>query len=99
MVGNFRYTGINLSEWIQGFAGTKIHFVCLLKCFKDNVRTAQWVSHSKLIPLDTYDLFKRTSVVDEKKASVTGNTMKQSFYGRGRESRFLTRRRKYSWKD
>ena len=47
-------------------------------CFKDNVKTAHWVGHLQIISLYTDDLFKRTSVVDEKKVSVTGNTIKQS---------------------
>ena len=54
----------------------KIHFVCLLKKVKDNVKTAHWVGHSQLRSLDTYDLFKITPVADKKQASVTGNTMK-----------------------
>ena len=36
------------------------------------------VGHSLLRSLDTDDLFKRTTVVDEKQASVNGNTMQQS---------------------
>ena len=82
MIVSLRYTGINLSARIQGVAmNGKIHFVCLLeKIFKDNVKTAHWVGHSQLIPLDKYDLFKRTPVVNEKQASVTGSTMKQSVY-------------------
>ena len=53
--------------------------MCFLKkCFKYNVRTAHWFCHSQLRPLDTYDLFKRTSVVDVIQANVTDNTMKQS---------------------
>ena len=52
------------------------------KCFKYNVKPAHWVGHSQLISLDTDDLFKRTPFVDEKKANVTGNTMKQSVSGK-----------------
>ena len=61
----------------------KIHFVCLLKIqiLKDNVQPAHWVGHQQLISLYTYDLFKRTPVFDEKQASVTENTTKQSVYG------------------
>ena len=69
MIGNFRYTGINLSEWIQGVVmKEKINFVCLLKksCLKDNVKPAHWVGHSQLRSLDTDDFFKRTPCVDEK---------------------------------
>ena len=68
MFENFRYTGINSSEWIQGVAmNRKIHFVCLLKdCFKDNVKTVHWVGHSQLISLDIDDLFKRIPCVNEK---------------------------------
>ena len=59
----------------------KIHFVRLMKkCLKDNVKTAHWVGRSQLRSLDTYDFLKITRVVDEKQASVTGNTMKQSVY-------------------
>ena len=50
-------------------------------CFKDNVKTAHWVVHLQLISLDKYDFFKITPVVDEKQASVTGNTMKKSVSG------------------
>ena len=61
---------------------TKIHFVCLLKkCLKGNVKTAHWVGHSQVKSLDTDDFLKKKLVVDEKQASVTGNTMKQSVYG------------------
>ena len=63
MIGDFRYTGIKLSGWIQGVAmNGKIYVVCLLKkCFKDNVKTEHWVGHSQLRSLDTDDLFKKTS--------------------------------------
>ena len=55
----------------------KIHFVCLQnKCFKDNVKTAHWVGHSKLRSLDIDDLFKRTTDVDDTQYSVNGTTMK-----------------------
>ena len=63
----------------------KIHFVCLLnKKFKDNVKSAHWVGNLQLISLDTYALFKITPCVDEKQASVTVNTMKQSVSGKKR---------------
>ena len=51
---------------------------------KDNVKNAHWVVHSQWISLDTYDFFKRTPVVDERKASVNGNTTKQSVSGGGK---------------
>ena len=60
----------------------KIHSVCLLKnnCFKDIVKPAHWVGHSQLRSLDSDDFFKTTPGVDEKKASVTGNTLKKSVH-------------------
>ena len=68
----------------------KINFVCLLKeKLKDNVKPADWVGHSQLISLDTYDLFKRTPNVDEKQASVTGNTIKQSVSRGGKNTDLL----------
>ena len=51
------------------------------KKFKDNVKPAYWVGHSRLRSLDTYNFFKRTSGVDEKQASITVNTVKQSVSG------------------
>ena len=52
-----------------------IHYVCLQnKCFKDNVKTAHWVGHSKLRSLDIDEFLKRTPIFDEKEANVTGNT-------------------------
>ena len=62
--------------------------------FKNIVRTAHWVGNSQLISLDTDDLFKRTPDVDEKQASVTGNTMKQSvsqFYYNRKKKVYLKR--------
>ena len=50
--------------------------------FKDNVKPTNWVGHSQLTSLDKYDFFTRTSVVDEKQASVTENTTKQSVSGK-----------------
>ena len=47
------------------------------KIIKNNGKTAHWVGHSQLRSLDTDDLFKRTPVVDEIKANVAGNKMKQ----------------------
>ena len=45
----------------------KLHFMCLLKKrFKDNVRNAYWVGHSKFRSLYTDDFFKKTRVVDKK---------------------------------
>ena len=70
MIGNFRYTGINLSGRIQGVVmNEKIHLMCLLKniCFKDKVKPVHWVGHSQLRSLDTDDFFKRTPVVDKKR--------------------------------
>ena len=54
----------------------KIHFVCLLKIFKDNVKPAHWVGQSHLRSLDTDNFFSRTPKLDEKQASVTGNKVK-----------------------
>ena len=56
----------------------KIHFVCLQKQIKDNIKPAHWVGHSQLRSLDTYGLFKRTPKCDEKQASVTVNKVKLS---------------------
>ena len=62
----------------------KNHFVCLLnESSKNNFKTAHWVGHSQLRYLHTYIFFKRTPFVDEKQASVTGNTIKQSVAGGG----------------
>ena len=43
----------------------------------------------QLRSLDTDDLFKRISVVDEKQAGVTGNKTKQSFPGGGENTDLL----------
>ena len=56
--------------------------------FKDNVKPAHWVGHSQLISLDTDNSFKITPDVDEKQATVTGNTVKQSV-SRGGENPVL----------
>ena len=76
MIGNFRYTGINLSGWIQGVVTKEKSFCVSSKkyCFKDNIKPAHWVGYSTLISLDKYDLFKRTRKLGENHASVTGNT-------------------------
>ena len=58
------------------------------KCFKDNVKPAYWVGHFKLRSLDIDDFFKITPDVDEKQASVTGNTVKQLVF-RGGENPVL----------
>ena len=65
--------------------------VCVFKnkCFKDNVRTAHWVVHLQLRSLDTDNFFKRTPGVDNKKAIVTGNTIKYSPSGRGKNPYLL----------
>ena len=42
--------------------------------FKDNNKPSHWVRNSKLKFLDIYELFKRTPIFDEKKASITGKT-------------------------
>ena len=74
MIGNYRYTGIKLSGWIQGFLTKKIDFVCLQKVYIYNNKPEDWVGHSKLRYLDIYEFFKITPQFDEKEASVTGNT-------------------------
>ena len=47
----------------------KIHFCVSFKnnCFKDNIKPAHWVGHPQLRSLDTYEFFKITPGVDEKK--------------------------------
>ena len=56
MIGNLRYTGINLSGRIQGFVmNENINFVCFLIFLKGNVKPVHWVGHSQLIYLDTDD--------------------------------------------
>ena len=47
--------------------------VSLKITFKDNHKPTDWVSHSKLCSLDTFELFERTPKFDEKQASVYGN--------------------------
>ena len=76
VIGNFRYTGIKLSGWIQGVVmkENSILRVFKNKCFKDSNKPAHWVGHSKLRSLDIDGFFKRTTKFDEKWASVTGNT-------------------------
>ena len=49
---------------------------------KDHNKTAHWVGHSKLKPLDTDDFFKRKWFLDDVQASSTGTTFKQSASGR-----------------
>ena len=44
------------------------------KCFKDNNKPTNWVSHSKLRPLEIYEFFKITPNFHEKEASETGKT-------------------------
>ena len=41
--------------------------------FKGKNKRAHWVGHSKLISLDIYKFYTRTSEFDEEQASVTGN--------------------------
>ena len=48
------------------------------KCFKDNIKTARWDGHPQLRTLYIDDFFRRKPFFDEKQASVTGNTSKQS---------------------
>ena len=51
--------------------------MCLLENrFKDNIKNSHWVGHSQFRSLYTEGSYKITPVVDKKKASVTGNTMK-----------------------
>ena len=49
---------------------------------KDNNKTAHWVDHSKLESLYNEDFFKKTPVVDDIQASLTGNTIEQSASGK-----------------
>ena len=51
--------------------------------FKDNIKTAHWVGHSQSKSLDIGDFFKRTLVVDDIQASVTGNKIEHSASGGG----------------
>ena len=76
MMGNFRYTGINLSGKSKELWWKKNPFCVSSEklCFKDNNKPAHWVGHSKLRSLDVDDLFKRTPKFDENQASVTWNT-------------------------
>ena len=48
---------------------------------KDNNKTAHWVGHARLKPLDIYD-FSTKKVVDDIQASLTGTTFEQSASGR-----------------
>ena len=48
------------------------------KCYRDNVKPAHWVGHSKLKSFYTDDFFKRTPNFDGKHASDTGTTVKLS---------------------
>ena len=60
----------------------KIHYVCLLFKKKDNIKTAHWVGHLQLKSLDNYIYFKRTLVMYDIQAIVTGNTIEQSALGK-----------------
>ena len=62
--------------------------MCLQKKIKDNVKPVHWVVQSQLRSLDIDDFFKITPDVDEKQASVTGNTVKQLVF-RGGENPVL----------
>ena len=65
MIGNFRYTGINLSGWIQGVVMKEKSILCVFKNkIKDNNKPAHWVCHSKLRPLEIDEFFKRTPNFD-----------------------------------
>ena len=66
MIEDFRYTGINLIGWIQGFAINEKSILCVFKkiSYKDNIKAAHWVGHSKLRYLYTDDFFKITLSVD-----------------------------------
>ena len=44
---------------------------------KDNNKTAYWVGHVRLKPLDT-EVFQKKKVVDDVQASLTGATIEQS---------------------
>ena len=66
----------------------KNQFCVSSKKIKDSVKTGHWVDQSQLRYLDIDYLFKRTLVVDEKRASVTVNTPKQSV-SRGGENPVL----------
>ena len=56
----------------------------------DNNKTAHWVGHSKLNPLDTDGFFKREKFIDDIEASLIGNTTEQSTSVR-EESKYVTR--------
>ena len=60
---------------------------------KDNFKPAHWVGHSELISLDKGYFFNMIPGVDEKQASVTGNTMKQSVSG-GERIQFYYKKKK-----
>ena len=49
-------------------------------CLKNNNKTARWVGHSKLKPLDTIDVFKK-KIINDLQASLTGVTIEQSASG------------------
>ena len=66
--------------------------LCVFFFFND--KHAHWVGHSQLRSLDTDYLFKRTPGVDEKQASVTLQTNKQSVYGVGNNSVLLQKEEK-----
>ena len=49
------------------------------KSFKDNVKPAHWVGHSKLRSLDTDNIFKITPKFDENQDNVTENIEKEEY--------------------
>ena len=55
---------------------------------EDNNKTAHWVVHSKLKPLDTED-FSKEKVIDDIQDSLTGTTIKHSASGRKYNPDFL----------
>ena len=82
MIVNCRYTGINLSGWIQGVAMNEKSILCVFWFKKkEKVKTAHWVGHSQLRSLDTDNFFKITPGVEVKQVSVTVDKMKQSVSG------------------
>ena len=83
MIVNFRYTGINLSGWIQEVVMNEKSILCVfyIKSLKYNIKTAHWVVHSQLKSLDT-DVFKKmTPVVDDIQAIEKVNTIEQWYLG------------------
>ena len=85
MTGNFRFTGINLSGWIQEtIMNEQIHLVRLLEkiYMKDDNETAHWICHAKLKLLDTDDLSKRNFFIDGIQSSLIGTKIEQSASGK-----------------